>query len=268
MKKSHYVIIGATLALASCMQPVMPPHHGATVVAHPAAVSSPAHVPAAPARPGSYLALPGQAPVAVDTDADAAFDRQVAAYQGTPAPQAVVPAVDPMTGAPVAAVVPAPAVAPMAPMGAEVAPGMTPGVDPMSAATPGKINYTVKITNNTPGRLFIEAQDGAGTIYPCGFMNAGQSFSTPMTNADPIHGQITVVVRDPDKPDTPEIRRYKVTPPNGYANKEVGVSVIPGGIYQTSLDGVVTYTSPPQPRTAAPAPAPAPAAPAATPAGM
>ena len=78
-----------------------------------------------------------------------------------------------------------------------------------------------------------------------------------MTQADPIKGPVTVVVRDPDKPDTPEIRRYKIDPPAQYAGKTFGIAVIPGGIYQTSLDGVVYYTSPPQPRSVVPTPAPA-----------
>lgn len=267
MKGSHYLVLSAAaLAVVSCVQPY--PVANPTVPTTGASV-----VPSAPARPGQYVALPGQAVQAVNPDTDAAFEQQVAAYtQGTAAPVAA-PQV------PVAPVAPAapyqqPVMAPEAqPDMAATTPAqpmmqnpMVVPTQPATAPTPigGKIDYTLKITNNTPGRLFIEAQDAAGTIYPCGFMSTMQSFSTPMTQADPIKGPVTVVVRDPDKPDTPEIRRYKIDPPAQYAGKTFGIAVIPGGIYQTSLDGVVYYTSPPQPRSVVPTPAPtAPAAPAA-----
>lgn len=269
MKKGHYVIIGVTaLALASCVQPYPAP----TVNSVPQARV----VPAAPARSAQYIALPGQAVQSVTTDTDAAFEQQVAAYtQGTAAPVGVpsavtppvaqnplVPAVSapaapmPVVADPVQAVVPAAPVAP-APVTAPVAatPGMSVGV--AAPAAGGNIDYTVKFTNNTPGRLFIEAQDAKGEIYPCGFISPMQSINSPMQNVPPIKGPITVVVRDPDKPDTPEIRRYKVDPPAQYAGKTVGIAIIPGGIYQTSLDGVVCFTSAPQPRVVVPSPAPA-----------
>lgn len=249
MKESHYAIIGAAaLAVVSCVQP------------HPAAgLNAPnAGVPAAPARSAQYLALPGQAVQAVTTDTDAAFDQQVAAYtQGTAAPVGV-------PAAPVAPVAPGAPIDPMAPIMpvAPVAPGPV-AADPMAPvagvpAVAATMNYTIKFINNTPGRLFIEAQDAQGEIFPCGFISPQQSINSPKQNVAPIKGPITVVVRDPDKPDTPEIRRYKVDPPAGYAGKTIGIAIIPGGIYQTSLDGVVCYTSAPQPRPVVPA---APAAP-------
>ena len=269
MKASHYLILSsAALAVVSCVQPypVNPgttvPTAGATVMTAPPTTRTP-----------QYVALPGQAVQAVNPDTNAAFEQQVAAYA-----QGVVAPADPMlnTGVataavpyqmPVTPVVPATPVAPVTQPGlVTTTPAVVPGVQ-APVATPmqpgvqtpvgGKIDYTLKITNNTPGRLFIEAQDAAGTIYPCGFMSTMQSFSTPMTQADPIKGPVTVVVRDPDKPDTPEIRRYKIDPPAQYAGKTFGIAVIPGGIYQTSLDGVVYYTSPPQPRSVVPTPAPA-----------
>lgn len=278
MKGSHYVIIGAaSLAVVSCVQPYPVP----TVGNAPQANATPA----APARSGQYIALPGQAVQSVTTDTDAAFEQQVAAYtQGTAAPVGVpavvtpaepqppmvptapVAATDPMQ-TPAAAVPtvvapvpnPAPAAAPMV-----TTPGMSVGTP--APAVGGNINYNVNFVNNTPGRLFIEAQDAKGEIYPCGFISPMQSINAPMQNVAPIQGPITVVVRDPDKPDTPEIRRYKVDPPAQYAGRTIGISVIPGGIYQTSLDGVVVYTSPPQPRVVQPAPASEQPAPAAAPA--
>lgn len=271
------------MAVVSCVQPYPVP----TVASTPQANV----VPAAPARSGQYIALPGQAVQSVTTDTDAAFEQQVAAYtQGTAAPVGVPatvtpvvpqPPVAPVVSAPVAADPMQAVTAPVATVPAVTAPSVvapvvsTPGmaVGTPSPAAGGNIDYAVKFTNNTPGRLFIEAQDAKGEIYPCGFISPMQSINSPMQNVPPIKGPITVVVRDPDKPDTPEIRRYKVDPPAQYAGKTVGIAIIPGGIYQTSLDGVVCYTSAPQPRPVTPAPAPAeqatatPApAPAATPA--
>lgn len=277
MKGSHYVIIGAaSLAVVSCVQPYPVPTVGNTPQANV--------VPAAPARSGQYIALPGQAVQSVTTDTDAAFEQQVAAYtQGTAAPVGVpaVPQTPMMTASPVTT--PDPMQTPVAAVPAVVQPGAapTPVSTPMvttpgmSVGTPdpavgGNISYNVNFVNNTPGRLFIEAQDAKGEIYPCGFISPMQSIKAPMQNVAPIKGPITVVVRDPDKPDTPEIRRYKVEPPAQYVGRTIGIAVIPGGIYQTSLDGVVVYTSPPQPRVVQPAPAPVPApeqpAPAAAPA--
>lgn len=272
MKGSHYVIIGAAaMAVVSCVQPYPVPAVSSTPQANT--------VPAAPARSGQYLALPGQAVQSVTTDTDAAFEQQVAAYtQGTAAPVGVPAVVTPaVPQTPVAPAVPAPAAAdvlptvtaPAVPVPADVVssavvptvntPGMSVGTP--ASAVGGNIDYTVKFTNNTPGRLFIEAQDAKGEIYPCGFISPMQSINSPMQNVAPIKGPITVVVRDPDKPDTPEIRRYKVEPPAQYVGKTVGIAIIPGGIYQTSLDGVVCYTSAPQPRPVTPAPAPAEPAP-------
>ena len=264
------------MAVVSCVQPYPVPTVGSTPQANV--------VPSAPARSGQYIALPGQAVQAVTTDTDAAFEQQVAAYtQGTAAPvgvpAVVTPAVPqtpvaPAVSAPVAAdpmqtvtmpVTTVPAVTAPADVSPVVAtPGMSVGTS-VPGAVGGNIDYTVKFTNNTPGRLFIEAQDAKGEIYPCGFISPMQSINSPMQNVPPIKGPITVVVRDPDKPDTPEIRRYKVDPPAQYAGKTVGIAIIPGGIYQTSLDGVVCYTSAPQPRPVTPAPAepaPTPAEPA------
>ena len=151
-------------------------------------------------------------------------------------------------------------------------------VPSMVAATPmpaigGVMNYSVKITNTTPGKILVEASDAAGVVYPCGEMQGGESKVTPFEQAAPIKGPITVIVRDPDKEGQPEIRRYKVNPPASYAGKTVGISIVPGGQYHASLDGQVyyTYTPPEAPITTNPVPqpvAPATPAPAAAPAGI
>lgn len=149
-------------------------------------------------------------------------------------------------------------------------------------AVGGVMNYSVKITNTTPGRIIVEARDAAGVEYPCGEMLGGASCVTPFEQAAPIKGPITIIVRDPDREGQPEIRRYRVNPPANYAGKTLGISIVPGGQYHASLDGQVyyTYTPPeappttnPQPQPVAPAAAPAapavsPAAPAAVPAGV
>ncbi len=111
-------------------------------------------------------------------------------------------------------------------------------------AMTGPIDYTLRITNATSGRVFVEAQDAAGEIYPCGFMTGSQSISSEKKQVNPIKGPITVVVRDPDKPDAPELRRYKVDPPTGYAGKTVEITIISGGLYQVSVDGQVRYITP------------------------
>ncbi len=108
----------------------------------------------------------------------------------------------------------------------------------------GPVDYTLRITNATSGRIFVEAQDAAGEIYPCGFMTGSQSISSEKKQANPIKGPITVVVRDPDKPDAPELRRYKVDPPTDYAGKTVEITIISGGFYQVSVDGKVRYITP------------------------
>lgn len=266
MKTRLYISAVVAVLVTSCtsLEPSLRPL--------PAGMGEPA---AAPQKRAQYLALPGQAVVAVGTDADAAFNQHAASYHQVGAPQQ--PLMTPVMNHQAAAIAAAPtatasalvsAVNPVSPMQAQVVqPQM--GMNPASAvaAAPamasGPINYKVSVTNNTPGRLFVEAQDAAGTIFPCGFMSPAQTITTPMEQANPIKGPVTIVVRDPDKPDAPEIRRYKVDAPSGYANKTFGVSIIPGGIYQTSLDGMVYYTSPPQPRSPQPV---APAAPAAEPA--
>ena len=56
-------------------------------------------------------------------------------------------------------------------------------------------------------------------------MYAGQKISTAPAEPRPIQGQLTVVIRDPDQPGAPELRRYKVsTPPQGYMGKTISIT--------------------------------------------
>ncbi len=292
-----------------------------------------ANLPAETSRQGQYIALPGQAAVDTDAAFDqqvAAYANPAAApapQQGVvTAPQPVVehaqgvapvPAPVPTGAGVIVNPAPAPAgtgvivnPAPAQPSlpdtsaqaaydtmvgDAAGAAGTVMGMVQPSDAPPagGLVDYTLRITNATSGRVFVEAQDAAGEIYPCGFMTGSQSISSEKKQVAPIKGPITVVVRDPDKPDAPELRRYKVTPPAGYAGKTLEITIISGGLYQVSVDGQVRYITPtpvgkpdlgnaastpaaaaapasPAPAASAPIPPPAPAAPAPepTPAGI
>lgn len=279
MKKKYCLVASAALVLASCSST------DDTVVTNRASVVTKPQT----AKPAQYLALPGQAAVAVGgDDVNAAFDNQVAQYAGQPQanPYALGPTVaNSVAGmyAPTQPAVPTPMIPAVADtqstyihqtatpgqasVGMEPSASMTPGVS-MTPSMPGAgvpMNYSVQITNSTPGKIFVEAQDAAGMIYPCGFMDGGRSCTTPMEQADPIVGPITIVVRDPDKEGAPEIRRFKVNPPAYYAGQTVGVSIIPGGKYHASVDGNVyasgeAVTPPPTmvPNMAAVAPMPTP----------
>lgn len=220
---------------------------------------------------GQYLALPGQAVVNTrDMDPDAAFELQAAEYArnrqaAAPGGDAGFqpPAIDPTPGAsgqtarpqvnipdPAADatpqapepvhITPAPAAPP-----AQLPPVETkPTVNLPPAHPTGQLDYTVSISNKTSGQLFVEAQDSAGTIYPCGPMSPNKTWNTPMTKADPIKWPIVVVVRDPDQPGAPEIRRYRVNTPVDYTNRTLNISIVPGGKYEVRLDGQLFYVSP------------------------
>ncbi len=315
MKK--LILITTPLLLVACTQnmPTLQP------MPTPTPTTATAALPAEAARQGQYLALPGQG--AIDTDAAFDQQAAAYANTGAvaTAPVATQTQIDPLTGAivavPVTPTVPAGAgvlvtqaqtaatpatptyvdpyaavvtagnqavnaVAGGAAAIAGSASGMMPGT--VAGAMSGPVDYTLRITNATPGRVFIEAQDAAGEIYPCGFMTGSQSISTVKKQVNPIQGPITVVVRDPDKPDAPELRRYKVDPPAGYAGKTIEITIISGGLYQVSVDGQVRYITPTPvgkpdlgtheppapaaPAASAAAPAVAEPAPAAEPAGL
>lgn len=216
-----------------------------------------------------YLALPGQSAVRVGTeDADDAFDRQVEAYANASVASAAQQSTDPIashiteagtfpsstrqdTSYPeprsAATEIPDPVQPPLGgtivPATAAVPEAPTPEI-PTDNTVQGTADYAVQITNGTAGRIFVEAQDAAGHIFPCGPMFGGQSINTPPDPIGPLKGPITVVVRDPDKDGAPEIRRYQVQAPLNYKGKTVGITILPGGQYRADVDKEVYYTSP------------------------
>ncbi|MFI3242966.1 MAG: hypothetical protein R3Y56_01790 [Akkermansia sp.] len=261
MKQVFIAATTLSLCLCSCTQ---------TIVVHPSDTET-------MARYGYVKAKPSPAKVYA-SNPDAAFDQQVAAYsaeKSTSAPVAppatspsytsnttsatplnvadiISPIVtNPVTtaiatsvgGASTAPAIPAPqataSVVPSAPVAPVVAPAA-----PIIPAQPaqnenvGVMDYKVKVTNGTTNRLFIEAQDANGTIYPCGFMQPGQSETTKMEQVQAMAGPVLVVVRDPDQPGAPELRRYRIPTPNqSYSGKTVEFTVIPKGSYAGAIDG-------------------------------
>lgn len=200
------------------------------------------------ARPRGYVALPGQAATSQShSDTDAAFEAAAAALKArspqqsfplqaeAPAEPEPINADPPGLRQPRAAALPTPAEQP-----AE-APRPT---APQPVGEPA--GYALQITNGTLGRLYIEVQDDSGNIFPFGFMYSHQRLCSPPQEARPIEGQLTIVIRDPDSPGAPEVRRYQVTPPPDYLGKTLGVTILPGR-YRASVDGKVYYTSPPPP---------------------
>ena len=210
MKIKNCLVASAALVVASCSST-----DNTVVTARPAVVTKPQTQVS-----GQYLALPGQAAVAVSSDVNSAFEAQVAQYNGQTAAanymgnamstatantvaSALAPLQQPVTPSPMLPVastgystptyIHQSAVPGQAAVGMEPGMGMTPTVPTMGVP----MNYSVRITNSTNGKIFVEAQDAAGTIYPCGFMDGGRSATTPMEQADPIVGPITIVVRDP-----------------------------------------------------------------------
>lgn len=184
-------------------------------------------------KPKGYVALPGRAATSTTpSETNAAFDAAVASLGSSSTkkseplmPEEVVEP-EPVNPDPVTTHAGDSAQKPVAPRSSVAGAG-----------------YALQVTNGTPGRLFIEAQDDAGNIFPFGFMYANQSLSTQPQDPKPIEGQITIVIRDPDKPGAPEVRRYQVAPPAEYMGKTVGVTILPGR-YRASLNGKVYYSSP------------------------
>lgn len=219
MKSYHILVTGAVAALVSCTEPaIYTGGMGPNILPK----ETPAH--------RQYLALPGQGAVNTQTtDTDAAFEEQVAAYGDNSSTEL------PPTPTVTDAVAGYPAVDQAA---------VTP-VQPTPAPAPGaSAGYAVQINNGTDGRIYVEVHDDSDNIFPVASMYAGQKINTQPQEPRPIQGQLTVVVRDPDQPGAPELRRYKVTPPAGYMGKTVGITILKGGRYRASLDGEVYYTSP------------------------
>lgn len=216
-----------------------------------------------------FIARPGQEAIAVSADTNAAFDQAVASYAnqgGSARPVTGLGTAPAGSGndvisdalsatTPLTAPGNTPAPRPGNSSGFITQPGMnsvspnigTPAVPtppPAPAQPVGSIDYSVQVINTTDGRLFIEASDAAGEVYPCGFMVSGQNYTTNKKQASPIAWPITVVVRDPDRPGTPEIRRYRVpAPTENYSGKNIGISIVKGGTFYASLDGRVYYTA-------------------------
>lgn len=251
MKSYLILVTGAVLALSACTQ--VSPYGTTDHSTLPK--ENPAH--------RQYLALPGQGAVNTHaTNTDAAFEEQVAAYTGQTVP---TPAVQPtpvvnqpyvqqqMTGYQQTyaepqvpgypqPMVPGAGVDPMYPQQ-----GMQAGVTnyyPSQPAADGSAGYAVQVSNATNGRIFIEMHDDSDNIFPVASMYAGQKISTQPQEPRPISGQLTVVVRDPDQPGAPELRRYKVNPPPAYMGKTIGITILSGGRYRASLDGEVYYATP------------------------
>lgn len=227
-------------------------------------------------KPLGYVALPGRAATSqTPSDTDAAFEAAAAMLKAAPrrrVPQDESPVepepvnVDPVAvqqaatsadtrpspvvvtppepePAPVVVTPPAPEPSPAAAYAAPraeaaaVAPAVQP--QPMGEAA----GYALQITNGTLGRLYVEVQDDGGNIFPFGFMYSHQRLCSQPQEAKPIQGALNVVIRDPDSPGAPEVRRYQVAPPPDYMGKTLSVTILPGR-YRAAVDGKVYYTSP------------------------
>lgn len=212
---------------------------------------------AAAEKPQGYVALPGQAATSqTPTDTDAAFDAAAAALKANAAQQAAVaqvaekpaepepinadpPAVQQVLAAAQPPAAPEEQPATVTPL-AEVKPAMPTAAPQPTGEAAG---YALQITNGTLGRLYIEVQDDGGNIFPFGFMYSHQRLCAQPQEAKPIQGRLTIVIRDPDSPGAPEVRRYQVTPPPNYMGKTLSVTILPGR-YRAAVDGEVYYTSP------------------------
>lgn len=268
-----YVQTAANAATAA-VQPATP--------AQPTTYTPSSYLPQAPVQPTPQVVytvdpMTGQ-PVAVQQPQQQLYVMDAVTGQLVPVQAPVVapqpaPAytTDPMTGQPIGAQQQPGMgdITGMAPTGSEMQGMGMPTQPTQTTSTPGAAaNYAVQLINGTTGRLFLEVFDDSDNVFPVGYMFAGQNISTPPSEPRNIQGQLTVVVRDPDTPDGKELRRYKVMPPANYANKTIGITILPGGRYRASLDGQVYYTSPDPKATtpAAPATPATPATPAVTPA--
>lgn len=182
-------------------------------------------------RPQGYVALPGQAATS-DTPSDTtqAFEYAAASLgSGTPATASAPQAQQPQKPAPIP----------------EPRPAQQPTTVSNRAAASAP--YAVQVTNGTTGRLYVEAYDEGHNIFPFGFLHPGQRVGTQPQDPQAIQGRITLIIRDPDRAGAPELRRYFVAPPARYEGKTIGITILPGGRYRATLDGVIYYTSPEPP---------------------
>lgn len=252
MTKRLFMLLAAS-ALMSCQQAPLPDQPVSESVASTSA------------KPEGYIALPGQAATSdTPSDTTAAFEFAAALY-GAEKPAA--PAAEPQSAAPPPIIPPDKPTTPAAPIpdprpvNDPITPARRPA--PTASSTPqestaalitatpprkpsSRAPYAVQVTNGTSGRLFIEMQDEGGNIFPVGFMHADQRIGSGPQEPRLIQGQLIVVIRDPDRPGAPEIRRYHISPPAEYQGKTVGITILPGGRYRASVDGQVYFTSAPE----------------------
>lgn len=189
------------------------------------------------AKPQNYVALPGQAATASTvSDTTRAFEYAAAAYAQSAQQQADT-----------APPIPDPRPEPTSDLlSSTTTTSATTAPAPAGSGAP----YALQLTNGTSNRLYIEAQDEGNNIFPFGFMHSGQRISAQPQESRPIQGRLIIVVRDPDRRGAPELRRIYVEPPPHYEGKTLGVTVLPGGSYRVSLDGVLYYSYP-EPTSAA-----------------
>ena len=272
MKQNIILCTALSVLLTACdPTPMLPPSMRPQVTPQPTATVH-------RLMPSAGADTPAVAPTASSSDANAAFERQVAAYAqqaatGTPA--------EVTAGMPVAPVQPVPAAPATTSAGqpTAVAPIPEPAVQPTpQPATPvtsaGNMNYKISFINGTEGRLFVEATDAADNVYPCGFMAGRAKCTESITGRPAVNGPIKVVVRDPDQDGAPVLREYSVPvpDPSAYNGGTLEVEILPRGSFRASANGVPYFTKepiapPPAPAApAAPATPAAPAAPAAPPA--
>ena len=217
MMKRAFLLLLSMVALCACNSANPPTDAPATDAADGVA-----------AKPQNYVALPGQAATASTvSDTTRAFEYAAAAYN-QPAPQAAAPAAAPI-----------PEPRPVASTGMLSADSSS-YMPPAGSGAP----YAVQLTNGTPNRLYVEAQDEGNNIFPFGFMYSGQRIGAQPQEARAIQGRLIIVVRDPDRHGAPELRRYFVEPPPHYEGKTIGITVLPGGRYRVTLDGAIYYESP------------------------
>lgn len=271
MKRNIILSAALSVLLSACdPTPMLPPALRPQVPPVPTA-NVHRDVPASTA-----VSSPAEAALSAN-DANAAFERQVAAYAqqaatGTPA--------EVTAGMPVAPVQPVPAAPATTTAGqpTAVAPIPEPAVQPTPTPQPaapvasaGNMNYKISFINGTEGRLFVEATDAADNVYPCGFMAGRAKCTETVTGRPAVNGPIKVVVRDPDQDGAPVLREYSVPvpDPSAYNGGTLEVEILPRGSFRASANGVPYFTKEPiapPPAPAAPVTPAAPATPAAPPA--
>lgn len=241
MKKRAFLPLCVCCALVGCQVAPETPAAGA--------------ITASGDKPQGYEALPGKAATSqTPTETDAAFEAAAAALPAGRAPEPAAPAEmpgptepEPVSTAPAAVHQAAAAAEATQPLRQAESPSMPTAealaTQPSAQPVEGSAGYALQITNGTNWRLFIEVEDSSGNIFPFGFMNGNQRLCAQPQEPKPIEGQLAVIIRDPDSPGAPEVKRYMVTPPPHYMGKTIGVTILPGQ-FRATVDGEVYYTSP------------------------